>query len=292
MEKYWNTVLIDIDSQKLIILAEKLRYQWELLNMLKDSKIVFEPDKTRLYLHKALENELKKIQAGSENLVCNQKEFKNTNQYFLQKEIMKKAEKWTEHHRFWLKIKTYELVKNNDEKSLEQLNKVIDFTEKSGLIINTLDWQLKFAPKQASFDDVKDIPGLKNEENIWTENKVTRKKWLRVNFEAIQKIKEAEKKICNIKQYIDAVNAFPWTNQLTKNNRSEKVKDFFDLLWVNQFGFCFPNEAGWNTSICNLWTGSESDFLDRAYSILCGPNVGMVGRHVKYSALGVWFLEE
>jgi hypothetical protein len=32
---------------------------------------------------------------------------------------------------------------------------------------------------------------------------------LRVNFEAIQKIKEAEKKICNIKQYIDAVNAFP-----------------------------------------------------------------------------------
>jgi hypothetical protein len=61
--------------------------------MLKDSKIVFEPDKTRLYLHKVLENELKKIQADSENLVCNQKEFKNTNQYFLQKEIMKKAEK-------------------------------------------------------------------------------------------------------------------------------------------------------------------------------------------------------
>ncbi len=209
----------------------------------------------------------------------------------LQKQIMEKAKKWTEHHRNWLQKKTDALVNNKDEAGLQQLNTWIDFDD-GKLILNTKLGQLKFAPKQATYDDIKHISWIKKGKNVWTENETTKKKWLRLKHEAIRKIKEAKilnKNICKKEQYLAAANIFPWGDKLTESKWSKKAKDFFDLLWVNQFGFRGPDGA-WDGYGRRLWSASAS--RDDASKVECNNTSGRLDRSNQGYGLGVWFLED
>ncbi len=208
----------------------------------------------------------------------------------IQRQIMEKANKWTAHHRTWLKKKTDELVNNEDKAGLEQLNKWIDF-DNGKLILNTKLGTLKFAPQQASYDDIKDIDWIKKDKNVWTENKETKKSWLRANFDAVKKMRAAGKKVCDKDQLLAAANVFPWWWDDVQNavDRSTKVKDFFDLLWVNQYGFRNPT-GGWNTLNRNLRSSSGS--WDDAYRMGCNDSKGRFAQNNQDYGLGVWFLED
>ncbi|MFA6256460.1 MAG: hypothetical protein WC606_04720 [Candidatus Absconditabacterales bacterium] len=215
-------------------------------------------------------------------------EDKESQASFLQKEIMERTKKGIDHHRTWLKNKTDELVNAGDKAGLEQLNKCIDF-DNGKLILNTKLGKLKFAPKQATFDDVKNINGIKEGKNVWAENKESKKKGLRANFDAIQKMRDAGKKICSDEQFLAAANIFPGGDELTKGTRSTKTKDFFDLLGVEQYGFRNPN-GKWNKDHRYLWSASASG--NDAFDMKCYDAGGILVLNTQHYGFGLWFLED
>lgn len=216
------------------------------------------------------------------------KESKETDLSDLQNKILSKPN-MTAHHKQWFQKKTDELIKNKDKDGLEQLDKNIDFTEKGWLIVNTPNWPLKFAPRQAKLEDIKNIDWLKEGENFWTENKETKKKWLWANFEASKKMRKSGKKICSDEQYLAAANAFPWEYTLNKDNWSTKVKNFFDLLWVDQYGLRDPDGYWYNNNRI-LWSSSIDG--NKACSMGCYADGGILNRSNKGYGFGVWFLED
>jgi len=206
----------------------------------------------------------------------------------LQNEIMERAKKWTKHHQDRLQKKTNELVKNEDKTGLEQLNKWIDF-DNWKLILKTKLGDLKFAPKQATYHDIKHIDWIKKDKNVWTENKESKKSWLRANHEAVMKMKNAGKKICSDEQFLAAANVFPGWDELSSGNRSTKAKDFFDLLGADQYGFRGPG-GRWDGFYRRLWSSSAS--WVNACHMNCVGTKGGLHRDSQYYGLGVWFLED
>ena len=253
----------------------------------------------------------------------------------LQNKILWKPD-MTEQHKQRLQKKTDALIANKDEAGLEQLDKNINFSEIGGVIISTIHWPLAFAPKQASYEDIEHIDWIKEDQNIWRKNRATwtpidkdllddvlsdlalddvisgslimddtdqvvYDKWLWVNFDAIESMKKAGKKICTAEQFLLAATAFPGGIELwdTLDNPkwSTKVVDLFDLLWAKQPGFRDSN-WNWHSDFRVLWSSSDSsdraDYDQSAYDLRCAEDTGgfhLYEKNNKKSAYGVWFIE-
>lgn len=224
-----------------------------------------------------------------ETIIPKKSESKEKQFLALKEDIINKPNATTR-HKEWLKDKVDKLMKLEDLEWLQQLNTNINFTDNHWLAITTPQGVLKFKPNQATYDDVKDIDGIKNNKNIWTENTASKKKWLRANFDAVQKMRtNGKKKICDKDQFLAAANAFPWGDILGESNRSTKTKDFFDLLWVDQYGLRGPDGTWYGDSRC-LWSASAS--WDDAFYMGCYDSEGTLDRGTQDCGFGVWFLED
>jgi len=76
---------------------------------------------------------------------------------------------------------------------------------------------------------------------------------------------------------------------LDEYNRSTKVKDFFDLLWIKQCGFRNPN-GGWHEVDRYLWSASASWVY--GYNMTCCDSEGKLLQNNQNYGFGVWFLED
>ena len=207
------------------------------------------------------------------------------------------------HHKKWMTDKVEVLFQNKDQIWLEKLDKGIEFNNQK-LILNTPEGQLKFASHQAGYEEVKNIPWLEKNRNIRTRNPEAKgKEWLYANRSAIEKMKEAGKKICTEKQLLAAANIFPWDSECTADKCSTKVKDFFDLLGVEQYGSYSPytiddQPAGWRSNHHRfLWSSTDKSYLwcrekGKDENGIEYPESGKLLNYHKDCALGVWFLEE
>lgn len=210
---------------------------------------------------------------------------------FLQQAILAKPY-MTEHHRTRLQKKTNQLINNQDAEWLEKINKWIAFSERWWVIFNTPDGQLKFAPHQATYDDVKDIEGIKEYKNILIKNTSTGQEGLWANFDAIKELDKAGKKICTDEQYIAAVYELPWWPQSIESGLLTSVKDFFELLWGEQIGFYYNVDNTWRDGFDgqHLWSSSE-DKINR-WKMKCNREYGRLGTSNENDFLGIWFLED
>jgi hypothetical protein len=192
-----------------------------------------------------------------------------------------------------------------DKSALEQLDENFYFSENGGLIIHTSKWLLKFSPKQASFDDVKNIDGIQEDKNVWTENKQTGKKGLWTSIEANEMMIKAGKKICSCEQYEAALNAFPGRQFLNSSSNlysdmsSFSVWDFFDLLWVNQLWVTKDGVIHDSLNERYLWSAEVDYKWKPLWEYIYCPANGKGRANLYFSSLnntdfgcGVWFLED
>lgn len=199
----------------------------------------------------------------------------------IQQEILTKPY-MTPHHKNRLQKKTDELIKARDKVWLKKLKKGIDFTEKWGLIVHiAFQWDIKFAPKQATFEDIKGIDWLELDKNVRTKNDANGQIWLWIDFEAVEKIRNAGKKICTTEEYANVADAFPGINF------SMKIKNFVDLLWVEQIGYYYKGRNLWSDSFDGryLWE-MEWSRIERH------RDGGDLQQHAINDGLGVRFLED
>lgn len=215
---------------------------------------------------------------------------------FLQQEILAKPY-MTQHHRTRLQKKTNQLINDQDAEWLEKMNKWIAFSERWWVIFNTSKGQLKFAPQQATYDDVKDIEGIKEYKNILIKNTSTGQEGLWGNFDAIKELDKAGKKICTPEQYLAAVNVFSWWGDVFDDYSSTRIKDFFWLLWVQQIGFYLDEKKDWKDGFDGkyLQSGDNVHKGIRAYqcTIKChSDNWILTWWSSEYDFLGIWFLED
>jgi hypothetical protein len=96
------------------------------------------------------------------------------------------------------------------------------------LIVHTAkQWDIKFYPKQASWDDIKDIDWIETNKVTWRNNPVTWEPWLWVKLHAMELIEEhTDKKILSDKQFLAAKKTLKWYRK----------NILFDLLSSNQYG--------------------------------------------------------
>jgi hypothetical protein len=180
---------------------------------------------------------------------------------------------------------TNQLVKNKDKASLEKLNSNIDFTTEWWVIINTPHGQLRFKPQAPTYDDIKDIEGIKLNKNTWTENPITGEKWLWVNFDAVKKITKSGKKITKHDNRLwTAANIFQPDNW----RRWIGYEKLNTLLWNRQKSFRNydgnrENEEFW------LWLWLDSPTEKRSCAL------SQYKTDYWYNPtlwLGIWFMEE
>ncbi len=160
-----------------------------------------------------------------------------------------------DNHKYVLNEITNNLVENNNQKELEQLNNWIDFTEKWWLIVHTSLWDIKFSPKQATFEDIKNIDGIEEGVNVLRENTTTGFKWLRGSPNAIKTIKNTGKRIFKTEEYLAIIeDVFSWLNNLYKCN-----KVFFDILWANQYGMLSLRDYKRRENITRCLSADDTD---------------------------------
>lgn len=231
-----------------------------------------------------------------EAIACDAKLVEEKKILALQKEILQRVDRnWPRYQ--WERFRTItdKLVAEKDEEMLRMLNEKVDFTKSGWLIFFTPEGPVKMAPRQATYEEIKDIPGIEIGKNVRTKNENSWQKWLRVNFEAVEKIEAMGKRICSEKEYMNMINIFPRGNEIWENIKSPKVKDFLELLWVDQV-WCYTKENDrWVDSFDGmyLWIGKK---CGKKCGIRCGirchSEEGCIDEHCKDDGLGIWFIEE
>jgi len=207
----------------------------------------------------------------------------------LQNKILSKPYMQT-HHKKRLQDKTSELIQQKNMVGLQQLYKNIDFTEKGWLIFNTPKWSIKFAPKQASFDEVKDIEGI-DSTCLSLKHPITKQEWLWLNWRAINKLIDANKRVCTADLFNLAKSSLPLKKLWVWDHITQHDEDFLDLLWATQYGFhdehwswnkagrCFwiPRSLFHESDVKMMAFGSANDIQEWWNDMWCG--------------YGVWFIE-